>query len=109
MLEGGGRGIVFATGNDNQLAKIARSVSSVKKPMTSLQKEVNVFVLRIEILAFVTGVIVIIVWAAYLHVHEPAYMPVPAMISNAISVIIAFVPEVCCGRDRWALHACERS
>jgi magnesium-transporting ATPase (P-type) len=91
VVEGSGRAIVFATGNDNQLAKIMKSTSSVKKPITSLQKEVNIFVRRIAMLAGVTGVVVIAVWAGFLHTRHPEYMNVPTMISN--------------GEQAWACHA----
>lgn len=93
IVEGGGRGVVFATGNENQLAKLMASVGGSKDTTTKLQKEINKFVYVIAGLAFTTGIITVIVWGAYLRVQHGGFMSLSSMIANAISVIVAYVPE----------------
>lgn len=61
--------------------------------MTSLQEEVNVLVFYVGGLALVTGMVVILFWAFNLRVYHPGFMTTSTMIANAISVIVAFVPE----------------
>jgi len=93
IVEGQGTGLVIATGAQNQLAKIASAVASVGTPMTGLQKDINRFVMIIATVAGVTTVAVVLDWAFYLRVQHPTFMSVSSMISNAISVLVAFVPE----------------
>ena len=71
VSEGQGTGLVIATGAQNQLAKIASQVGSVGTPTTSLQRDLNRFVMIIASLAGMTTVIVIMVWALYLRVQHP--------------------------------------
>ena len=93
VVEGEGLGIVIATGADNQLSKIAASINNVKVKNTALQNDINKFVLIISILSSLTVVVVVLEWAFYLRVQYPDFMSVSSMIANAISVIVAFVPE----------------
>ena len=60
---------------------------------TTLQREVNRFVIIIAISALVTGVIVILTWAFWLRVKHPSFLNVSSMLANTIAVIVAFVPE----------------
>lgn len=87
-----GVGIVFATGKDNQLSRIAASVSR-SAPMTGLQLDLNRFILFIACIATILAVTVILVWIFYLKVYHPGFMNLGSMISNAISVFVAFIPE----------------
>ena len=90
--EGSGLGVVIAVGNENQIGKIAGQVSKSSR-LTPLQRELNRFVVIIASFAFIVGVVVISVWAGYLRVQHPTFMNTATMIANAISVIVAFVPE----------------
>jgi len=93
IVSGNGIGIVVATGGTNQLSKIAAQVHNVDKSPTSLQQELNYFVCIISAIAVSTVIIVVIVWATYLNVQHKGFMSVDVMIGNAISVLVAFVPE----------------
>ena len=93
VLDGSAVGLVFATGGDTQVAKIARHAGRDAVLVTSLQREINRFVAEIAAFAFLTGTVVVVVWAAYLRPVHPGFMNVSTMIANAISVIVAFVPE----------------
>ena len=92
IVEGEGKGIVVATGKNSQLSKIASQVSN-SMPITGLQKDLNHFVAIICSMAAVTVIIVALVWALYLRVYHADFMPLSAFIANAISVVVAFVPE----------------
>lgn len=93
IVSGNGIGVVVATGGTNQLSKIAAQVHNVDKPPTSLQQELNYFVCIIAAIAVSTVIIVVIVWATYLNVQHKGFMTVDVMIGNAVSVLVAFVPE----------------
>jgi sodium/potassium-transporting ATPase subunit alpha len=92
IVEGSGKGVVFAVGQQTQLAKIAIQSSGDSKA-TSLQRELNRFVLIIGAFAFLTGGIVMSVWGGWLNKDHEGFMNTATMIANAISVIVAFVPE----------------
>jgi sodium/potassium-transporting ATPase subunit alpha len=93
IVEGQGTGLVIATGAQNQLAKIASAVASVGTATTGLQKDINRFVLIIATIAGITTVVVVLEWAFYLRVQHTAFLSVSSMISDAIGVLVAFVPE----------------
>jgi sodium/potassium-transporting ATPase subunit alpha len=93
IVEGEGLGIVVSTGAQNQLSKISLHVSSVATKTTSLQVDINRFVRIIAFFAVVTAAVCIIVWAAYLDVEHSGFMTPSSMLANAISVLVAFVPE----------------
>ena len=93
VVEGEGVGLVLATGAKNQLSKIALQVTNVKTLTTSLQRDINRFVKVVGTIALLTVVAVVLVWVWYLRVQHPNFMNTSALIANAISVIVAFVPE----------------
>ena len=93
VVEGDGVGIVRAVGGKNQLAKIAAQVTGVKEIKTSLQSDIDRFVIIIATIAFTTTVAVVIEWALYLRVQHSGFMTTSSMIANAISVLVAYVPE----------------
>jgi len=62
-------------------------------PITGLQKDINRFVLMISALAIFFVIVISIVWGAYLNVQHPSFMTLSSFIANAISVLVALVPE----------------
>ena len=93
VVEGEGTGVVIATGKNNQLAKIASQISTTEVRTSSLQAEINRAIAIIGGIAFVTMAVVIAEWAGYLNIQHPGFMTVSSMIANAISVLVAYVPE----------------
>ena len=63
-----------------QIGKIAGQVATGQK-QTSLQVEINRFVLIIAALAVGVGVIVVCVWAGFLNVNHPSFMNTATMVS----------------------------
>ena len=92
VVGGEGKGVVVATGAQTQLSKIAEQVSNAV-PITGLQRDLNVFVVKIGAMAGVTMVVVALVWALYLRVQHPGFMQTSAFIANTIAVVVAFIPE----------------
>ena len=93
VIEGDGVGIVIAVGEKNQLAKIAAQVTGVKEIKTSLQSDIDRFVIIIAAIAITATVVVIMVWVLYLRIQHRGFMSTSSMIANAISVLVAYVPE----------------
>ncbi len=93
VVEGQGTGIVLFTGSDTQLAKIVDRVGENAQRQTSLQREINRFVVFIGIIASVCASVCIAVWGLYLDVKHPGFMTAGSMVANAIGVLVAFVPE----------------
>lgn len=93
VVEGQGVGIIIATGRNNQLAKIAKQVGQVTTLLTSLQIELNRFVIFIGAIALFTSTVCILEWNFYLDKQHNGFMSVDILICNAVSVLVAFVPE----------------
>ena len=92
VVEGQGKGVVVATGKETQLSKIATQVNNAV-PTTGLQRDLNQFVVKIGIMSVTTVIAVSIVWGAYLHVYHSSFLSLGSYIANAISVLVALVPE----------------
>jgi len=66
---------------------------AIPETVTSLQVEVDRLVKIIASIAAVTAAVVVIEWALYLNVDHKGFMTLSSMIANAISVLVAYVPE----------------
>lgn len=86
VVQGEGIALVITTGANNQLSKIASSVSNVKTKLTSLQIELNKFVMLVASMAIITAIVVVLVWALFIRVKYPKFMPVSTMVC-LISII----------------------
>lgn len=92
VVEGEGVGVVFATGKENQLSRIAASVGGPTAE-TGLQKDLNRFVKILASMASLVVITVILEWAFYLQKEHEGFMSLGSMVANAISVFVAFIPE----------------
>lgn len=92
VVDGEGKGIVIANGANTQLSLIASQVTTAVET-TGLQKDLNRFVVMIAGMAIVTMMTVALVWTFILRVDHPTFMTLSSFIANAISVVVAFVPE----------------
>ena len=93
ITNGSGKGVVVLKGDDTLIGHITRMTTRTKNEKTSLQKDISRFVGQIAILAFVTGTVVVVVWAAVLNVRYYGFLDVSGMLVNVISVAVAFIPE----------------
>ncbi|KAI8870203.1 hypothetical protein GQ42DRAFT_155552, partial [Ramicandelaber brevisporus] len=95
VTNGHGRGIVVGTGAGTIMATIAGMAagSSAALKSTVLQREITRFVILIASMSVTTTVLVLVLWAAWLRTTYPGFMTASAAVVNAISVMVAFVPE----------------
>lgn len=84
---------MIASGSDNQLSKIVDQVSGVASITSTLQKDITRFVIIITVAAVTVTLVVILEWIFYLNVEHNGYLSLGLMLSNAIGVLVAFVPE----------------
>jgi len=86
-------GIVIETGDRTMMGSIASLTSETAVKKTTLQIELNRFILIVAIASLTVGVICVIVWAAWLRTAYPDYLNISNMLVSVISVMIAFIPE----------------
>ena len=93
--QGSGVGLVVATGDQAVIGQINLMTQSENDNFsTSLHKEINRFVTIVAIIAaLTTGVLLCIVWGAWLYQDHPTFLPSAAFILQLISIIVAYVPE----------------
>jgi sodium/potassium-transporting ATPase subunit alpha len=75
------------------MGSIAGLTSETTEKKTTLQKELDRFIIIVAIASLMMGSICVIVWAAWLRTSYPDYLPISSMLVNVISVMIAFIPE----------------
>ena len=92
ITNGTGKGIVTQTGAHTMIGSIAVLTSSAKQETTTLQREINNFVLLIAILAISTVSVCYIVWGVWIYQSYPQFISVSAMLVNAIAILVAFIP-----------------
>ena len=75
------------------MSKIAVLCARTHSVQSNLQQEINHFVLIITFLAFFFSCLCLFVWAFFLRIYHPSFLPLSAVLPNIIAVIVAFVPE----------------
>lgn len=93
IVSGSGKGIVVATGDNTVFGSIAKMTSEPKKGLTPIQKEIFRFVAITASIIVFLGVLVIILWAAWIRRSYPNWIPVATLIVDIVSVAVAFIPE----------------
>ena len=91
--QGRGTGLVTATADATVLGQVAQLTQNSGNTDTNLHREIRRFVLFVTVLACLTGILAFILWGAWLHQAHPTYMPPAAIVVNAFSLIVAYVPE----------------
>jgi sodium/potassium-transporting ATPase subunit alpha len=92
ITNGTGKGIVTNTGSNTMIGSIAVLTSGAKQEKTTLQKEINNFVILIAVLAISTVSICFLCWGVWIYQKYPTYINVPTMLVNAIAILVAFIP-----------------
>ncbi|KAK0528291.1 hypothetical protein OC834_004105 [Tilletia horrida] len=90
---GGGLAVVTSTGDATIFGRLAKMSSQPKKGMTTLQREIFLFVVTISSIAAALCVLCVIIWGAYLRPKHPGFMSVSQLIVNVVSIAVAFIPE----------------
>ncbi|CAG9947487.1 unnamed protein product [Clonostachys rosea f. rosea IK726] len=86
-------GVVVATGNSTVFSQIAKLSSELKPTPTPIEKDISRFVLIISTIMIAWVLIIVAVWAGWLHKEHPDWLSVPALIVSCVSVAIAYIPE----------------
>lgn len=93
ILGGRGKGIVVSTGKNTEMGKISCMASDSNEPLTTLQLDIKRFVWLICILASITMVIVVIIWASWLRVAYPDFIGPISLVDNLIGLAVSYIPE----------------
>lgn len=93
VVNGSGKGVVVAIGNETIFGSIAKISSTEKKGLTPLQKEVLRFVIITTTIIVTLVVLMIILWATWLRHSYPDWINVPTLIVDLVSIAVAFMPE----------------
>ena len=75
------------------MGSIAAATAEAPERPTSIQKEVNRFVLIICGLTVCLACLILFSWLGWLRVDHKSYMSVVAMLNNVMGCVVAFIPE----------------
>ncbi|SPO23940.1 probable K, P-type ATPase (mediates high-affinity potassium or sodium uptake) [Ustilago trichophora] len=92
-VSGSAIGVVVATGDNTVFGRIAAMTNRPKAGLTTLEREVRLFVLTIAAIAVFLAVVCVIIWAAYLRPKHPNFISVSQLLVNIVSIMVAFLPE----------------
>jgi sodium/potassium-transporting ATPase subunit alpha len=93
VVSGSAVGVVTAIGDKTVLGEVSALTHAGESTETSLHREIRRFVWIVSGVALLTGAVTFIAWGAWLYRTYPTYMPVSGIILNAISLVVAYVPE----------------
>ena len=84
ITQGQGKGIVIQVGDKTLMGSISKLTSETTQRQTSLQREINRFVIFIVTLAVSTCVVLLIVWGVWLKVQYPNFIDTSTMVINIL-------------------------
>ncbi|KAL0576968.1 hypothetical protein V5O48_005010 [Marasmius crinis-equi] len=90
---GSGVGVCVNIAGKTVFGQIAQQASGRRPVRTTLEVEILRFVLIIAGLAAAVVVLIAILWGAWLRKDHPAFINVPTLLINLVSVAVAFIPE----------------
>ncbi|KAF7436089.1 hypothetical protein PC9H_002915 [Pleurotus ostreatus] len=92
-VSGSGKGVCVGLGDLTVFGRIAKQAASERAVRTSLEVEIYRFVLIISGMALTVAVFIVILWAAWLRRDHPDFIPVPVLLIECVSVVVATVSE----------------
>ncbi|KAF9481785.1 sodium-potassium ATPase [Pholiota conissans] len=92
-VSGSGTGVVIQIGDNTVFGMIAKLSSMEATRLTTLQRELLRFVAIIAGMATLVAIFIVILWAAWLRKSHPAWINVPGLLIDVVSVMVAFIPE----------------
>ncbi|SNX88120.1 K, P-type ATPase [Melanopsichium pennsylvanicum] len=93
VCNGNATGIVVLTGQRTVMGRINKLTNDDKDKPTQLQKEISRFVKIIICLTVTVVLIMLITWLAWLRRDHPAFLSTVGILTNLMSLVVAFVPE----------------
>lgn len=92
LVEGSAIGVVYKTGNQTVLGRVASLALQTKPATSSLQREVRHFVAIIATLAALTSLIIFGVWVCRIRIAHPEFLSPSQILVVCIISSVAFVP-----------------
>ncbi|KJE91254.1 Na-K ATPase alpha1B1 subunit [Capsaspora owczarzaki ATCC 30864] len=92
VVEGSGKGVVVATGNNTVMGKIAL-LSTRAAASSSIERDINYFVLMISAWAVGTSLFIALLWGTWLRDTYPGFMTVAGLLTTMVGVGVTFMPE----------------
>lgn len=93
ICNGNATGIVVLTGPRTVMGRINKLTNDDKEKPTQLQKEISRFVYIIIGLTVTLVLIMLITWLAWLRKDHPGFLNTVGILTNLMSLVVAFIPE----------------
>jgi sodium/potassium-transporting ATPase subunit alpha len=93
VCNGTATAVVVLTGARTVMGRINKLTNSAVEQRTNLQKEISRFVFIIIGLTASLVVIMLITWLAWLRKDHYTFLPTVGILTNLMSLIVAFIPE----------------
>ncbi|CDU21948.1 K, P-type ATPase [Sporisorium scitamineum] len=93
VCNGNATGIVVLTGQRTVMGRINKLTNDDKEKPTQLQKEITRFVYIIIGLTVSLVLIMLITWLAWLRKDHPGFLNTVGILTNLMSLVVAFIPE----------------
>ncbi|ORX48828.1 putative Na/K ATPase alpha 1 subunit [Hesseltinella vesiculosa] len=93
VVNGSGTGVVILTGNNSVMGRINKLTMTGKEKKTLIQQEISRFITIIVGLTIFLVALLVIEWAAFLHIKYPDFQNVVALLMNLMGCVVAFIPE----------------
>ena len=92
VSNGSATGVVILTGGRTAMGRI-NELTHTEQERTNLQREISRFVKIIICLTLTIVLIMLITWAAWLRVDHYDFLNVTGIITDLLSLVVAFIPE----------------
>ncbi|PWY98405.1 putative K, P-type ATPase [Testicularia cyperi] len=93
VRNGNATAIVVLTGPRSVMGRINKLTNDDKERPTQLQKEISRFVYIIISLTITLVLIMLITWLAWLRKDHPTFLSTVGILTNLMSLVVAFIPE----------------
>ncbi|EST06947.1 P-type ATPase, A domain protein [Kalmanozyma brasiliensis GHG001] len=93
VCNGNATGVVVLTGARTVMGRINKLTNDDKERSTQLQKEISRFVKIIICLTVTLVTIMLIFWLAYLRKDHKGFLNTVGILTNLMSLVVAFIPE----------------
>ncbi|KAJ9060342.1 hypothetical protein DSO57_1031841 [Entomophthora muscae] len=93
VAQGCGRGVIVAVGDRTVMGKLSRAKIFCLAPPRQLSRELSRFRRIVSIMSITFGGVILLLWAAWLFPTFPGFMSPATAVTNATSVMVAFMPE----------------
>ncbi len=93
LLEGTLTGIVFQTGKQTVMSKIADLTQNTAIDLSTMEREINYFAMVISFLAITTGIFAYFLWYFLVKLYHPDYLQYTGILIACIGLVVSYIPE----------------